>query len=453
MTARILIVDEVPANTRLMEARLAAEYYESAVAHDGEDAIRQAREWQPDLMLLDVMMPGIDGFETCRRLKSDAATQHIPVVMITTLEDSGARVSGLEAGADDFLSKPVDFPTLFARVRSLVRLKRLLDEWRKRSETARALGLAAANLAPPSVAGARALIVDDTADGAVAIAGSLRLDGIATARACGEAEAMARVGETAFDLIVLSLALHAEDPLRLASRLRAAEATQDIPLLLLADLAHRDRLLRGVDLGANDWLLRPLDPNELRARSRNQIRRKIYQDRLRMDLGQALEAALIDPLTGLHNRRHMLRHLEGLLVGPGGMPVSVMMIDIDHFKSINDRFGHAEGDVALRAVAEVLRGRVRVFDSVARFGGEEFVIAMPGTRQDEAMAAAERVRYAIAAQAIGAQALTITVSIGVAYGTPATSPADLLHEADMALYEAKRGGRNRVVLASASAET
>eukprot|EP01035_Chromulina_nebulosa_P057680 gene57680-79035_t len=139
MTARILIVDDVPANTRLLEARLGAEYYQSAIAHDGESALRLAQEWQPDLLLLDVMMPGIDGFETCRRLKADRRTLHIPVVMITSLEDGAARVRGLEAGADDFLSKPVDFPTLFARVRSLVRLKRLLDEWRMRAETARAL--------------------------------------------------------------------------------------------------------------------------------------------------------------------------------------------------------------------------------------------------------------------------------------------------------------------------
>jgi two-component system cell cycle response regulator len=447
MTARILIVDDVPANTRLMEARLAAEYYESAVAHDGETAIQMARDWQPDVLLLDVMMPGMDGFETCRRLKSDPVTQHIPVVMITTLDDSAARVTGLEVGADDFLSKPVDFSTLFARVRSLVRLKRLLDEWRKRSETARALGLAAVGLALPTVSGSRALVVEDTVEGATAIAAALAQDGITTEGALGETMAMAAVAATPFDLIVLSLGLNGEDPLRLASRLRAAEATQDIPLLLVADPAHRERLLRGVDLGANDWLLRPLDPNELRARARNQIRRKIYQDRLRMDLGQALEAALIDPLTGLHNRRHMLRHLEGLLVGPGGMPVSVMMIDIDHFKLINDRFGHAEGDIALRVVADLLRGRVRVFDSVARFGGEEFVVAMPGTRVDEAMAAAERLRQAVEAEPVGSHAIAMTVSIGVAHGMPNDAPADLLHEADMAMYKAKRTGRNRVVLA------
>lgn len=446
MTARILIVDDVPANTRLMEAWLATEYYESAVAHDGESAIQQARDWQPDLLLLDVMMPGIDGFETLRRLKSDPATLHIPVVMVTTLEDKAARLRGLEVGADDFISKPVEFPALLIRVRSLVRLKRLLDEWRKRSDTARALGLAAANLAPPTVAGACALIIDDEPVSADRVAAALGQDGIETSRATSEAEALRAVAETAFDLVVLSLSLHGEDPLRLASRLRAADATQDIPQLLVADAVHRDRLLRGADLGANDWLLRPLDPNEVRARARNQIRRKVYQDRLRMDLGQALEAALIDPLTGLHNRRHLLRHLQELLVGPGGMPVAAMMIDIDHFKRINDTYGHAEGDVALRGVADVLRGGVRVFDSVARFGGEESVIAMPGIRPEEALAAAERVRQSVESTPMGPMGLQVAVSIGVAHADPSTSPGDLLHAADMAMYDAKRAGRNRVAL-------
>ena len=123
MTARILIVDDVAANVRLLEARLAAEYYQVATAQDGHDALHLARTWQPDLILLDVMMPDMDGFETCRKLKRDAVTRHIPVVMVTTLDQNEERVRGLEAGADDFLTKPVDFVTLLARTRSLVRLR------------------------------------------------------------------------------------------------------------------------------------------------------------------------------------------------------------------------------------------------------------------------------------------------------------------------------------------
>src|SRR5579862_9394899 len=161
MTARILIVDDVPANTRLLEAKLSAEYYQVASARDGFEAINRARDWQPDLILLDVMMPGMDGYECCRILKDQEVTLHIPVVMVTALGDSAERLRGLEAGADDFLTKPVEYDTLMARVRSLVRLKRLLDEWRARGETARALGVGGAHHGIADIAGARALVIDE----------------------------------------------------------------------------------------------------------------------------------------------------------------------------------------------------------------------------------------------------------------------------------------------------
>jgi len=392
MSARILIIDDVPANTRLLGARLGAEYFEVRTAHDGPAALAEALAWQPDLILLDVMMPGMDGYETCRRLKADVRTLHIPVVMVTTLDQTDERVRGLEAGADDFLTKPVDFDTLLARVKSLVRLKRLLDEWRMRGQTAHALGLSANGFAPPAVAGARALVVDDDDASAQAIQDALLRDGVLAARARSEAETMELVRVVDFALVVISLSMLTDDPLRLASRLRAQETTQETPLLLIAESAQRDRLLRGFDLGANDWLIRPLDANELRARARNQIRRKFYQDRLRADLGHALELALTDPLTGFYNQRYLMRHLHGLLDGGGGDMVAVMMLDLDHFKEVNDRWGHPVGDQALRVVAETLRGRVRVFDSIARYGGEEFVVVMPGASAQEAQGAAERLR-------------------------------------------------------------
>jgi two-component system cell cycle response regulator len=242
-----------------------------------------------------------------------------------------------------------------------------------------------------------------------------------------------------------------DDPLRLASRLRAQDSTHDIPLLLIAEPEQRERILRGFDLGANDWLVRPVDENELRVRARNQIRRKFYQDRLRADLGQALEMALTDPLTGFYNQRYLMRHLRGLMAA--GLPngISVLMLDVDHFKNVNDRFGHAVGDKALKAVAETLRGRTRVFDSIARYGGEEFVVVMPGSSPTDARNAAERLRVAIEAmpfQAAAGVTHTITVSIGIAYSDRReTTPEQILQAADAAMYRAKRGGRNRVEFA------
>jgi two-component system cell cycle response regulator len=451
MTARILIVDDMPANTRLLEAKLAAEYYQVNSARDGFEALVTARDWQPDLILLDVMMPGMDGYECCRQLKDDAVTLHIPVVMVTALGEPGERLRGLEAGADDFLTKPVDYDTLMARVRSLVRLKRLLDEWRARGDTARALGLGSERVMIPSIAGARALVIDDWDQSAQAIQDALAEDGVISAYAGGGAEAVRMTTAVNFDLLVVNLSLANEDPLKLVSILRASDATHETPLLLVGEPGEKERVLRGFELGANDWLMQPIDPHELRARARNQVRRKFYQDRLRSDLGTALEMALTDPLTGLYNQRYLRRHLGGLMESGQGRQLAVLMVDVDHFKSVNDRYGHASGDRALRLIADSLRVNTRVFDSVARYGGEEFVVVMPGTGPAEAIAAAERLRLAVEEITFNATIgvhTPLTVSVGVACTSIATGSTEaLLQAADTALYDAKRNGRNRVEVA------
>ncbi|HEX3995173.1 MAG TPA: PleD family two-component system response regulator [Acetobacteraceae bacterium] len=451
MTARILIVDDMPANTRLLEAKLAAEYYQVSSARDGFEALGIARDWQPDLILLDVMMPGMDGYECCRQLKDDAVTLHIPVVMVTALGESGERLRGLDAGADDFLTKPVDYDTLMARVRSLVRLKRLLDEWRARGDTARALGLSTDRVLIPSIAGARALVIDDWDQSAQNIQDALAGDGVISAHARDCAEATRMTAAVNFDLLVVNLSLADEDPLKLVSILRASDVTHETPLLLVGEPGEKDRILRGFELGANDWLVQPIDAQELRARARNQVRRKFYQDRLRSDLGTALEMALTDPLTGLYNQRYLHRHLSSLMDSGQGRQLAVLMVDVDHFKSVNDRYGHASGDRALRLIADSLRINTRVFDSVARYGGEEFVVVMPSTGPAEAAAAAERLRLAIQEIEFHAAAnlhMTLTVSVGVACTSAVTAlPEVLLQAADAALYDAKRNGRNRVEMA------
>jgi two-component system cell cycle response regulator len=450
MTARILLVGDIPANTRLLEAKLSEEHYHIETAIDGFEAIKLAQTWQPDLILLDVMMPGQDGYQTCKRLKADPPTSHIPVVMVTAFGDAAERLRGLEAGADDFLTKPVDYNTLLARVRGLVRMKRMLDEWRVHSETAHALGLTTLGNSDldTSVVGARALVVDEWDLGAMTIQESLLREGIVPGRARTGVEALALADSTNYDLIVLSLSLADDDALRLAARLRAERATQNIPLLLIAEPEQRERLLRGFDLGANEWVVRPVDDNELRVRARNQIRRKFYQDRLRADLGHALELALTDPMTGLYNQRYLMRHLGSLLAvaQPGG--IAVMMIDIDHFKQVNDRWGHGAGDQLLRQVADTLRGRTRVFDSLARYGGEEFVVVMAGASVAEATRAAERLRVAIQSMNFDPEpdiSHRLTISIGLTRSADSSTTSDmLLSAADRALYRAKRSGCNRV---------
>ncbi|MGG5821852.1 PleD family two-component system response regulator [Falsiroseomonas sp. HW251] len=447
MTARVLVVDDIAANLRLLEAKLLAEYYEVGVAASGEEALAAVRDWLPDVVLLDVMMPGMDGYEVCRRLKAQSATAHIPVVMVTALTDQAERVRGLEAGADDFLSKPVDDATLFARLRALLRVKQVMDAWRLRAETARDLGVEPEDDPSPDLTGACALVVDPEASGAAALAAVLSLDGLMVTSCADPASAWDALQTGEQDVVLLSLSLGGPDALRLASRLRAEATTRDIPLLLVGDAAQKGLVLRGFDLGANDHVLRPVDPNELRARVRNQIRRKRYQERLRADLDRSLEMAVTDPLTGLRNRRYVRRHLEGVLRTSGA---AVLVLDVDRFKAVNDTHGHAAGDAVLKEVADRVRANIRASDVVARYGGEEFLVVMSATGQEEAVIVGERLRGAIAGTPVeaGSDRLSITASVGVAAAEAGASVEALVAAADSALYRAKNAGRNRVEAAA-----
>src|SRR3954468_7175240 len=163
MTARVLVVDDILSNVKLLEAKLTAEYFEVVTAFNGMECLAKMEQGIPDIVLLDVMMPGMDGFEVCRRIKSNTKTTHIPVVMVTALDQPSDRVTGLDAGADDFLTKPVDDTALFARVRSLVRLKMMTDELRMREETGQSMGLSDAGetlIENPNPVG-RILVVED----------------------------------------------------------------------------------------------------------------------------------------------------------------------------------------------------------------------------------------------------------------------------------------------------
>ncbi|MBY0339515.1 MAG: PleD family two-component system response regulator [Acetobacteraceae bacterium] len=447
MTARILIVDDIAANLRLLEAKLLADYYEVIPASSGPEALHAALTQLPDVVLLDVMMPGMDGFEVCRRLKADGRTQHIPIVMVTALTDSVERVRALEAGADDFLSKPVDDATLAARLRALLRVKQVQDAWRQRASTARELGLETPAEPETGMAGARALVFAETEEEVAAIAEILEQDAIEVQQVTQAQAAGDALAGGGFDLGVLALASEGGEVLRLASRLRANAATRDVPVLLIADATQKALVLRGFDLGANDHALRPLDPNELRARARNQIRRKRYQDRLRNELDRSLEMAVTDALTGLRNRRYVRRHLEALLRTD---EVAVMLLDIDRFKSINDTHGHSVGDAALKEVAARLRHHLRAADVVARYGGEEFLAVLANASAANVMMVAERLREAIEIDPLRLDdnlSLPITLSIGVAVGGPGIPADDLVDQADRALYRAKQEGRNRACLA------
>ena len=212
------------------------------------------------------------------------------------------------------------------------------------------------------------------------------------------AKALERALGTPLDLVVVSLTLLNEDGLRLCSQLRSHERTRQVPILLMVDDGDLVQVAKGLELGANDYVVKPVDRNELLARARTQIRRKRYQERLRSNYEQSLSMALTDSLTGVFNRRYVNAHLPRLLERAidSHKPVSVLMFDIDHFKVVNDTYGHAIGDEVLREVSARASRNLRTFDLVARLGGEEFIVILPDTDGEAALIVAERLRSRIA---------------------------------------------------------
>ncbi len=451
MSARVLVVDDQPLNVKVLEAKLSSEYYEVISATDGASALAAMREEKPDIVLLDIMMPGMDGFEVCRQMKADPSLVHIPVIVITALSEARDRVRGLEAGADDFLTKPINENALFARLRSLLRIKLSLDELRLRDQTSQQLGLTEDGGAAANESKARILLIEDLPGDAKLVREVLSREH-EVVHVTDTETALRTASIEPFDLIIISVELKDSDGLRLCSQLRSRDVTRNLPLLVLIAENATTKLAKALDLGVSDYLYKPIDSNELIARTRNQVRHKRYQDILRTTYHRSISLAVTDTLTGLYNRLYLTSHLGSLLerVVEEDKPLAIAMIDVDHFKDVNDRHGHAVGDEVLREIAHRLDQFSRATDLVARLGGEEFVIVMPETTVEAAQLVTARLRREVASAPFGttpvAGGLAVTVSIGVAgmLGDDDT-PESLLKRADDALYAAKRGGRNRVI--------
>jgi two-component system cell cycle response regulator len=452
MTARVLVVDDILANVRLLEAKLTAEYFDVLTAMNGVDALEAVQRARPDIVLLDVMMPGIDGIEVCRRIKANPATHHIPVIMVTALDQPEDRVRGLEAGADDFLTKPVNDVALFCRVKSLARLKMLTDELSARLESAGDIGMMNNPLnqvdgeAPGNI-----LLIDNRGNLADRLKGALADRHIL--HVCDDPQVAARIAaDGRYELLIVNLDLENFDGLRLCSQLRSLERTRQIPILIIVDPDDQQRMIRALDMGVNDYLVRPIDKQELLARVNTQVRRWRFTERLRNNVQQSLEMAVTDPLTGLYNRRYMSVHVGTLVDSAAnrGKTISVLAVDVDHFKAINDTYGHDAGDEVLKELARRIKANIRNIDLACRIGGEEFIVALPETNAEVAYKVAERLRRSVSGKPFHAgpraMALQITVSIGVAELESASETLeDIVRRADEALYRAKREGRNRVI--------
>ncbi len=447
MTANILVVDDLERNVKLLEAKLRSEYYNVFSANGGAQALEALKKYKIDVVLLDVMMPGMDGFETCEKIKSDPETMHVPVLMVTALSDPENRIKGLEAGADEFLTKPLNDSALFARVKSLTRMKTVIDELKLRNDTNKQLGESLVDFRE-DVSDSEISIINDDPIQAKNIAKILEnlTKHIKITKTFKEL-----TDETNYipDLIIISSHLEEEDPLRISAAVRSEENFKRACLMLSAEEENIHLVIKAMELGINDYFICPVDESELVARVKTQLKRKKYQDDLRNALENSASLSLKDGLTGLFNRRYFDVHIRQLMKKSDkeNRPLWLLMYDIDHFKTVNDTYGHQAGDAVLKQFAEALKNTFRVTDLISRYGGEEFCVLLYDLREEETLNLAERTRKVVEESKFklpDSQIINKTVSIGLTCYKNGETVEAFIERSDKALYEVKNGGRNKL---------
>jgi diguanylate cyclase (GGDEF)-like protein len=306
-------------------------------------------------------------------------------------------------------------------------------------------GAVGAALAP------RILVVDDHEDNVELLRARLEARGYRVEAASDGEQALERVFADPPDLVLLDWMMPRLTGIEVAQRIKAAPELPFVPVILQTALDSVEHMVAGLDAGADDYIAKPINFAELEARVKALLRIKALQEELARANDELRRMSQTDGLTGVDNRRHIEERLTEAFEHAARLnePLAVVMTDVDHFKSVNDTHGHPAGDAVLRQVAEVLRTTAREIDRVGRYGGEEFLVLLPGANLEDARHYAERARAAIAAREFtydGGQ-LRRTLSAGVAAWPHPDVPHQeaLVKLADDALYAAKTGGRNRVV--------
>ncbi len=461
MAGRILIVEGTASHRILLRARLTSAFYEVLVAETGGEALAMIDDSRPDLVLAATELPDMCGSGFCTRLRALPDQADTPLVLLTEDDLVDERLALLAVGADDVIARAVEDILLLARLRSLLRRARAQDQMELRTDAKRALGLSEAPRSfqrPARVA----LVSLDPALGLDTIAARLRVGIGAQVELSAAGTLLQSHAISAEAVVLIDTGGEPGAGLALLSQLRTARAQHHAVLVYVTDKGRDEMAARALDLGADEVLHNGPEALELALRLPRLIGRSRRAKRHRAALRNGLRAAMVDPLTGLYNRRYALPEVARMAQQAArcGQPLALLVADLDHFKKVNDRWGHAVGDQVLVATAQRLTAGRRAQDLVARLGGEEFLIALPGADVDSAAAAGRLLCEEVARLSLPMPRLRAgrpslfspTISIGIALmdaGGEAVETA--LLRADGALYAAKHAGRNRAHVAPPAA--
>ena len=460
--ARILIIEDDPRSARMVSAHLQSAGYRVDIAYLAAEAQKSVETALPDLILCDICLPDMDGIQFTTWLRHRFVDANLPVALITSSDDSKILSRGLEAGADDFLAKPVNSLELRSRVRSLLRSKFMADELRAKEQASLPHGNEGARAASSQDGKGESrvpvvVVIEDNPQERRLMQAQLAELKCETRVADSAEEGMALIRQLSPDLVVLDLLLPKCDGYEFILNVKRDSDCAHVPILVVSALTEVEDRVKALELGADDYITKGFERVEFEARVRRLLRLKDSLDKLNSRCNQAMQMAVTDSLTGLFTAGFMRETLQSQLsyARRSGEPFAVIFADIDHFKQINDTHGHAAGDAVLRSVSTAIGQMARQSDTVARYGGEEFVVLLPHTNRSGAMLLAERMREAVGAietRLGGTQSINVTMSLGVAaFPEDAADGESLLECGDAAMYRAKQAGRNRVMTTAAAA--
>jgi two-component system cell cycle response regulator len=423
----VLVVDDSPVTRRVHADLLHRAGFEVRSARDGADALSLLRAAPADVIVSDVDMAPMDGLALLRAVRDDPATAELPFVFVSarSTDAIAAACGGLHI--DAVLSKGAVEQHLPTTVHA---------------------ALAGGRRAPA----ARVLVADDSGLVRSMMRDHLMAAGYEVLEAEDGEEALARIRATVPDVVLLDRDMPRLDGMGVLAAMQADETTAAIPVVFVTGRATASDLAEGLGRGAHDYVRKPVEAAELVARVRSALRTRRLRDELRERNLQLERMARTDVLTGMVGRRHGATVLAEACTAAAstGEPLAVVVADIDHFKHVNDHHGHAAGDAVLRAVADIMRDGLVTGETAVRWGGEEFLLVLPGCETSSALARAERLRCALAASPVdvGGRRHGVTASLGCAILSTGETPEALVARADQALYAAKAAGRDRVSAAA-----